>query len=819
MNDLVSVIIPTYNRSHFVTAAIDSVLSQTYPNIEIIVVNDGSTDDTEERLQPYMDSITYISKENGGLSSAVNAGLRVANGKYIARLDDDDCFMPDKTEKQLRVFAENPGIGLVTCGFFFADETGRHTSVKEVSDFATYGPFLSVLLRELTMLPSLVMMLRDVHDQVGLYRDVFAEDLDMYLRATRYWDVGAVRQPLVKRRLHSSNITATTSEDKKTGDVVKFIREILGDIELSELLPDVDFMSDPYRESCAYSAKGALYLRYGIFDSAETNLLKALELCPDNVITLLWLGISARSQKDFQRARDYFGEVLKSGKLHLIARKARDLVTGIQRNTSGPSPLLKQEISNEYKELFRITFNGILGEIPEAHTVQLPASSRLKLSQYSVTIDDYPFDGKQLLFNTLTHGMIVIGDEHKELIHSPDRLAEVETSEDIGILKRLGILVNQNVDETERCRQWYNMARNDMSRMRVTVLTTYDCNLACKYCIEEGVKRSIYMDDQVADALVEWLAGRLERNNTERISISFYGGEPLLNKRPIRRISEKLHRFSLDSGVIVSSSITSNGTLLDREMLEEVVEYGLTSIKMTIDGVKEVHDARRPFKDGRGSFGVIIDNIKKIPDSVKLILQSNLDSENMASFPSLLDFLGSSGLKDRIDNLVISPVYHSFDSITKTAARERDCMELSDPELDDNLNYMRKLAAKRGFELPTNAIKYRACSMNRGGAIVLIDPTGAIYSCPAFVGREGFAVGSIYLEELERSKEISNDQLGNCFQCQYFPICGGGCPYKAYTLYGDHTRISCDKEAVDSHTKELIKVRYAAQKIKDKGGS
>ena len=96
MKDLVSVIIPTYNRSQFVTEAIDSVLDQTYSNIEIIVVNDGSLDDTEQKLLPYMDRITYIKKANGGISLAINAGLRVAKGKYIARLDDDDLLLDKK---------------------------------------------------------------------------------------------------------------------------------------------------------------------------------------------------------------------------------------------------------------------------------------------------------------------------------------------------------------------------------------------------------------------------------------------------------------------------------------------------------------------------------------------------------------------------------------------------------------------------------------------------------------------------------------------------------------------------------------------------
>jgi uncharacterized protein len=815
MNDLVSVIIPTYNRSHFVTQAIDSVLCQTYPNIELIVVNDGSTDDTEEKLQPYMDSITYISKENGGISSAVNAGLRIANGEYIARLDDDDLFMPEKTEKQLRVFAENPEVGLVTCEYFVADEVGRPTSLRKMPDFSRYGPFLSILLRELMMFPSIVTIRREAYDQVGLYRDVFAEDLDMHLRVTRYWDVGVVNQPLVKYRWHFGNITSTTPEDKKSADVNRFTRDILEDTSLAELFPGVDFMSDPYRESCAYTAKGALYIRYSIFDSAETNLLNALELCPDNPVTLLWLGISARTQGDFQSAEEYFGRIQEKDELYAIAQNAKDLITAIRRNIDKESPLLWKARLNEYRKLFGITYNGISGKGVEKAHKSVRIHSGLRLSQYTVTIENYPDNGKHLLFNTLTHAMVSIDDQLKGLIHESDPPAGEDALKDIRMLKRMGMLVDQQVNEAELSRKFHNTLRTDLSKIYVKILTTYDCNFACGYCIEEGVKRPIYMDAQCSDALVTWLMDRAENNSTEQISLFFYGGEPLLNPEPVYRISETLQRFAVEKGVVVSSSITTNGSLIDSEMLRDLTKLGLMSIKTTIDGEREIHNARRPFKSGRGSFDIIMENISKIPETVKLIIQTNVDSENIENFPRLLDLFESLGLKERIDNLVVSPIYQPFDSVSMLAAHDQGCMKLSDPRLDDALNYAERLIAARGFKSSIGNIKYRVCGMNSRGVMLVIDPLGVIYSCPAFVGRESYSIGDIYHSELDGSKELPEEKLEECFHCGYFPVCGGGCRYNAYTLYGDHTRISCEKDAMDSHMRELIRLQYD-QKMESK---
>ena len=97
----VSVIIPTYNRSKYVTKAIDSVLAQTYRDFEIIVVDDGSTDNTKEVLKPYTDRIKYLYQENTGVSAARNAGIRAAGGQWIAFLDSDDEWLPEKLSIQM----------------------------------------------------------------------------------------------------------------------------------------------------------------------------------------------------------------------------------------------------------------------------------------------------------------------------------------------------------------------------------------------------------------------------------------------------------------------------------------------------------------------------------------------------------------------------------------------------------------------------------------------------------------------------------------------------------------------------------------------
>ena len=110
---LVSVIIPTYNSSQYIKEAIDSVLAQTYKNFEIIVIDDGSTDNTKEVLAPYLSVIKYIYKNNGGPASARNRGIKEANGEFVAFLDADDVWKPDRLARGVDILDQRPEVGLI----------------------------------------------------------------------------------------------------------------------------------------------------------------------------------------------------------------------------------------------------------------------------------------------------------------------------------------------------------------------------------------------------------------------------------------------------------------------------------------------------------------------------------------------------------------------------------------------------------------------------------------------------------------------------------------------------------------------------------
>ena len=132
-HQIVSVIIPTYNRAKYITSAIDSVLSQTYNNIEIIVVDDGSNDSTREVLYRYGNKIRYVYQENLGVSAARNRGIELSKGEWIAFLDSDDVWFPKKLSVQMEHISERPEIDVHVTNVFISRENIEHNPLSLVS--------------------------------------------------------------------------------------------------------------------------------------------------------------------------------------------------------------------------------------------------------------------------------------------------------------------------------------------------------------------------------------------------------------------------------------------------------------------------------------------------------------------------------------------------------------------------------------------------------------------------------------------------------------------------------------------------------------
>ena len=230
----VSVIIPTYNRSSYLVEAIDSVMSQTYKACEVLVIDDGSSDDTREAVNRYAGGISYIYQDNKGPSAARNNGIRNAKGDLIAFLDSDDIWHPEKLEKQVAVFVENPSVGLIATGYVDIDT--RYEPIKSI--VLTSNEINCAKRKELYknfFATSSVMVQKTCFYKAGLFNEElhFAEDWEMWIRILEYYSFDYIPELLMQYRVHPINITSTSLQ-KNMIDWMKVIDMHSGNRSLIE---------------------------------------------------------------------------------------------------------------------------------------------------------------------------------------------------------------------------------------------------------------------------------------------------------------------------------------------------------------------------------------------------------------------------------------------------------------------------------------------------------------------------------------------------------------------------------------------------------
>lgn len=214
---LVSVIIPSYNRAAYIDQTVKSVLEQTYPHVELIVVDDGSSDGTFERLQAYGDAIRLLTHEghaNKGQSAALNLGLSVATGDYIAILDSDDYWAPEKLENQVLYMGGHPDVGLVYCNGYHVDADGNILYPFHSSDHVEPNDPNRVLLDCYMLLPQSSLVRSEVFRRAGLFDEGLraAQDHDMLIRIAELTTFAYQPQFWFYYRRHDSSISVNGLE-------------------------------------------------------------------------------------------------------------------------------------------------------------------------------------------------------------------------------------------------------------------------------------------------------------------------------------------------------------------------------------------------------------------------------------------------------------------------------------------------------------------------------------------------------------------------------------------------------------------------------
>ncbi|MDD5606825.1 MAG: glycosyltransferase [Candidatus Pacebacteria bacterium] len=293
---IVSVIIPTYNRADLLGRAIQSVLSQTYQYFEIIIVDDGSIDNTKSLVERFNNErIVYIQRRENSGNSVVprNTAMKIAKGKYIAFLDSDDEWMPEKLEKQIKLFEKlnNSNIGFIGCNVVIVDE-------KNKKEWEYKIPRCKNIFKELLIMnnfifnPSSVIVEKEVFNTIGLFDENLktVQDYDMWIRIAQKYNFDFVPEPLFKYYIHNSNITNTLSFEKQEKDI-RYIFEKYRKY----------YEANPKIHSTRLRNDGTKYVLAGRLQEGRKYFLKSIKINPLNFKSYFYFIFSLFGSKFYYR--------------------------------------------------------------------------------------------------------------------------------------------------------------------------------------------------------------------------------------------------------------------------------------------------------------------------------------------------------------------------------------------------------------------------------------------------------------------------------------------------------------------------------------
>ncbi len=437
----------------------------------------------------------------------------------------------------------------------------------------------------------------------------------------------------------------------------------------------------------------------------------------------------------------------------------------------------------------------------------------MKSSRFNIEI---PLKGNKeetLIFNAFTDSRVVINKELKAAMLKADQKLPL-TKEDTAYLtqlKDLGIMVNDAVDEEKELEYWFQKFKFDTSILSITLLATYDCNMKCTYCFEEGVIKKQYMSQETSRLVIQWLSRKLKAVRPATLRMLFYGGDPMVTKKSRETmlfIAKNLHQITSQRDIELDIRMVTNGIVLPVEHIKKMVQYGLKGIKVTLDGDEAAHNRTRIFKNNKGTFKTIIKNMKKIKGLVPITIGCNYDEVNKKSIPALLNLLKGSGLGDSVEAINFKPIFQNNENAGKA---QFDVCTYSDMDVNDIVRFKQQTKS-RGF-VTREGISLGPCEAARENSYT-IDPGGKIYKCGGFVGKEKFKIGDLHEglnEENTRFMTVDLWRSKDCGGCKYLPLCGGGCRTSAYVKYQDFNRFACEKKYFNTVLPELLKEEVAQQ--------
>ncbi|HSL20978.1 MAG TPA: radical SAM protein [Vicinamibacterales bacterium] len=453
------------------------------------------------------------------------------------------------------------------------------------------------------------------------------------------------------------------------------------------------------------------------------------------------------------------------------------------------------------------------------------------------------------LLNTLTDAQAILPAEAAALL---DRVGRIDAAEmaalpadEREVVRELtdnGFIVEARARESEALEAHFRQVHESTDVMRVTVLTTLRCNFACDYCYQgdhngnaecrmpnaEGENMSMESAARVGD----WLEEQLDAVRPKKLSLLFFGGEPLLNLPVVYALAARASHAARERGIENEITIITNGLLLTREIVERLLPCGLAGIKVTLDGDRETHDRMRPLRGGQPTFDRIVRNIREIADLCPVSIGGNFDERSVDSYPALLEYLSAQEFSRHIARVSFKPIVR--DKSRSRAPKGAIPLAVVDPLgkplngstcsamagagggtacdacglMDEKMSWLREETKRYGFAT-TDGVHMGPCDIHRKHAYT-IGPDGSLYACPGFTGNKAQSTGHIDGRRDTARQRASSafERLSawtECRDCAFIPVCAGGCTVAAHAELGDINQPNCHKRSFEEGVAALAR--------------
>ena len=389
----------------------------------------------------------------------------------------------------------------------------------------------------------------------------------------------------------------------------------------------------------------------------------------------------------------------------------------------------------------------------------------------------FPFEldqTKRIAYNSLSGALALMDEEsYRKYDEFSNNEKSISDEKLVDELKKGFFLIDDHVNELHVIR--HNMLANrfSTSSFGMTISPTSDCNFRCVYCYEKDVISKVYMTEVIQRKIVEILENQIKTIST--FSVTWYGGEPLLAMDTISNLSHEFIKHCSENDVDYHAGVITNGYYLTRNNLERLNKLNINMIQITLDGMPETHDKRRPLANGAGSFDTIINNLIDNYDLLpRVALRINIDIDNLNSGEYIYSILKKNNMLEKI-----RPYFGQVVNDNKTYD-DSTCLNTCDYA---NAEYDYSLYVSENTD---PYVKYPTFRPNYCGAdyrnSLVVGADGDLYKCWSDIGYKDRTIGNILGKETTANdiyyKYIMFDptQDEDCSKCNLLPICMGGCP-------------------------------------------